>query len=132
MSNEKVRGTNVNTYPIINREADDEDLRSDLASVVEEDYVVAGGGDGIIDRQMRRWHWRYGEFGYDGLLDRRLGKPSPKRLPLALVEQVFAWPLFSRLRVTTFEENSSSQRTIRRLIIHRPQRSRQSNSRSDL
>jgi hypothetical protein len=44
---------------------------------------------GITDRQMRRWHWRYREYGYDGLLDHRLGKPSPKRVPLALVEQVF-------------------------------------------
>jgi hypothetical protein len=33
---------------------------------------------------MRRWHWRYKEYGYDGLLDRRLGKPSPKRVPLAV------------------------------------------------
>ena len=45
---------------------------------------------GITDRQMRRWHWRYKEYGYDGLLDRRVGKPSPKRVPLAVVEQVFA------------------------------------------
>ena len=44
---------------------------------------------GITDRQMRRWHWRYKEYGYDGLLDRRLGKPSPRRVPLAVVEQVF-------------------------------------------
>ena len=28
------------------------------------------------------------EFGYDGLLDRRRGQPSPKRVPLATVEQV--------------------------------------------
>jgi Helix-turn-helix domain len=34
---------------------------------------------GITDRQMRRWHWRYNEYRYDGLLDRRLGKPSRKR-----------------------------------------------------
>src|SRR6266853_1466367 len=42
---------------------------------------------GITDRQMRRLHWRYREHGYDGLLDRRGGKPSPKRVPLAVVEQ---------------------------------------------
>src|SRR5216684_1578500 len=34
---------------------------------------------GISDRQMRRWRERYEEFGYDGLFDRRQGKPSPKR-----------------------------------------------------
>ena len=43
---------------------------------------------GISDRQMRRWHERYEEFGYDGLFDRRRGQPSPKRVPLATVEQV--------------------------------------------
>jgi len=43
---------------------------------------------GISDRQMRRWHERYEEFGYDGLFDRRRGQPSPKRVPLAEVEQV--------------------------------------------
>ena len=43
---------------------------------------------GISDRQMRRWHERYEEFGYDGLFDRRRGQPSPKRVPLAVVEQV--------------------------------------------
>jgi transposase len=43
---------------------------------------------GITDRQMRRWKERYEEFGYDGLFDRRLGKPSPKRVPLATVEEV--------------------------------------------
>src|SRR5437660_9984838 len=45
---------------------------------------------GISDRQMRRWRQRYEEFGYDGLFDRRRGKPSEKRVPLATVEQVLA------------------------------------------
>jgi transposase len=45
---------------------------------------------GISERQMRRWRERYQEFGYDGLFDRRRGKPSPKRVPLATVEQVLA------------------------------------------
>ena len=43
---------------------------------------------GISDRQMRRWHERYEEFGFRGLFDRRRGKPSPKRVPLAVVEKV--------------------------------------------
>jgi transposase len=43
---------------------------------------------GLSDRQMRRWRERYEEFGYDGLFDRRQGKPSPKRVPAALVKQV--------------------------------------------
>lgn len=43
---------------------------------------------GISDRQMRRWRERYEEHGYDGLMDRRRGMPSGKRVPLATVEQV--------------------------------------------
>lgn len=43
---------------------------------------------GISDWQMRRWHERYEEFGFRGLFDRRRGKPSPKRVPLAVVEKV--------------------------------------------
>jgi len=45
---------------------------------------------GISDRSMRRWRERYEEFGFRGLFDRRRGKPSPKRVPLAVVEQVLA------------------------------------------
>jgi hypothetical protein len=37
---------------------------------------------------MRRWRERYEEFGYDGLFDRRRGKPSPQRVPMALVAQI--------------------------------------------
>ncbi|PYX57761.1 MAG: transposase, partial [Acidobacteria bacterium] len=43
---------------------------------------------GISGRHMRRWRERYEEFGYDGLFDRRRGKPSPQRVPMALVEQI--------------------------------------------
>src|SRR2546421_7499400 len=43
---------------------------------------------GISERHMRRWRERYEEFGYDGLFDRRRGKPSPQRVPMALVEQI--------------------------------------------
>jgi len=45
---------------------------------------------GISDRQMRRWYQRYQEFGYDGLFDRRLGRPSPKRVAVETVEQILA------------------------------------------
>src|SRR6266849_701398 len=43
---------------------------------------------GISDRHMRRWRERYEELGYDGLFDRMWGRPSPKRVPLGVVEQV--------------------------------------------
>jgi transposase len=43
---------------------------------------------GISDRSMRRWRWRYEQHGYDGLFDRRRGRPSPKRVPLETVAEV--------------------------------------------
>jgi len=45
---------------------------------------------GISDRHMRRWRERYEEEGYNGLLDRRRGKPSRRRVPVTTVEKVFA------------------------------------------
>ena len=45
---------------------------------------------GISDRHMRRWRERYGEEGYNGLFDRRRGKPSRRRVPVATVERGFA------------------------------------------
>lgn len=51
-------------------------------------WTQAGEIIGLGERQMRRWKGRYEEFGYDGLFDHRLGKPSPKRVPLATVEEI--------------------------------------------
>ena len=45
---------------------------------------------GISDRHMRRIRERYEEEGYNGLFDRRRGKPSRRRVPVATVEKVFA------------------------------------------
>jgi len=43
---------------------------------------------GLSGRQLRRLRQRYEEQGYDGLMDRRRGKPSTRRVPLATVETV--------------------------------------------
>jgi transposase len=43
---------------------------------------------GVTDRTMRRWRERLEEHGYSGLGDRRKGKPSPRRIGLAVVERV--------------------------------------------
>jgi transposase len=43
---------------------------------------------GVTDRTMRRWRERLEEGGYSGLADRRKGKPSAQRIPLATVEKV--------------------------------------------
>lgn len=43
---------------------------------------------GVTDRTMRRWRARLESDGYSGLVDRRKGKPSDKRVPLATIELV--------------------------------------------
>ena len=43
--------------------------------------MEAGELLGISERQFRRYRDRYEENGLEGLLDRRLGKPSPKQVP---------------------------------------------------
>jgi transposase len=43
---------------------------------------------GVSERTMRRWRERLEEHGYSGLADRRKGKPSDKRVPLATAEMV--------------------------------------------
>ena len=54
---------------------------------------------GVTDRTMRRWRERLEEDGYSGLADRRKGKPSAKRIPLATVEKVLR--AVSRRRTST-------------------------------
>jgi len=70
---------------------------------------------GMSDRQMRRLQWRYREHGYDGLLDRRVGKPSPKRVSLAVVEQVLGLyqEKYFDLNVRHFHEKLREQHQIR-------------------
>jgi transposase len=43
---------------------------------------------GVTDRTMRRWRERMEVGGYAGLADRRKGKPSAQRIPVATVEKV--------------------------------------------
>jgi len=45
---------------------------------------------GLSGRQLRRLYYRYRTYGYDGLYDRRKGQPSPRRVPLAVAERIFA------------------------------------------
>ena len=41
-------------------------------------------------RHLRRVLERYRRYGYDGLYDRRMGRPSPRRVKVEVVEQVLA------------------------------------------
>jgi len=43
---------------------------------------------GLSDRTMRRWRERLERDGYAGLADRRKGKASAQRIPLATAEDV--------------------------------------------
>jgi transposase len=43
---------------------------------------------GVTDRTMRRWREKLEAHGYSGLRDGRKGKPSLKRVPLAVAEEV--------------------------------------------
>lgn len=69
---------------------------------------------GISDRQMRRWRERYEEHGYDGLMDRRRGMPSGKRVALATVEQVLGLyrERYFDLNVRHFHEKLSEEHGI--------------------
>lgn len=51
-------------------------------------WIQAAEIIGVRPRTMRRWRYRYEQHGYDGLFDRRLKRPSPKRVPLETVEKV--------------------------------------------
>ena len=78
-------------------------------------WVQAGEIIGLCERQMRRWKERYEEFGYDGLFDRRLGKPSPKRVPLATVEEILRLyqEQYSDFNVQHFHEKLREKHQIR-------------------
>ena len=43
---------------------------------------------GISCRQMQRWKRRWENHGYEGLLDRRRGQPSPKRIAVPVLQEV--------------------------------------------
>jgi len=69
---------------------------------------------GISDRQMRRWRYRYEEFGFRGLFDRRRGKPSPKRVAMTVIQQVLALyrEKYFDLNVRHFHEKLTSEHQI--------------------
>ena len=70
---------------------------------------------GITDRHMRRWRERYEEFGFRGLFDRRRGRPSTKRVPVAVVERVLGLyrERYFDLNVRHFHEKLQCEHQIR-------------------
>jgi len=51
-------------------------------------WIQAAQICGIKERQMRRLKQRYEEYGYDGLVDGRGGKPRRKRIALVTIAEL--------------------------------------------
>jgi transposase len=69
---------------------------------------------GVTDRTMRRWRQSYEEFGYDGLLPRQRGKPSPKRISVETIERVlkFYQEQYFDFNVRHFHEKLSAEHDV--------------------
>jgi transposase len=69
---------------------------------------------GVSDRTMRRWHQRLVEGGYDGLADRRKGKPSSHRVALKTAEEVLGLyrEKYYDLNIRHFHEKLSQEHQI--------------------
>jgi hypothetical protein len=69
---------------------------------------------GVTDRTMRRWRERLEKDGYAGLADRRKGKPSAQRIPLATVEKVLSLykEMYYDLNIRHFHEKLRDEHTI--------------------
>ena len=69
---------------------------------------------GVTDRTLRRWRERLEAEGYSGLVDRRKGKPSDKRVPLIRVEEVLRLyrEVYFDLNLRHFHEKLSEEQGI--------------------
>src|SRR3989338_2719798 len=61
---------------------------------------------GVSYRTMKRWKQRYQTFGYDGLFDHRMKRPSPKRVPLDEVQKILTLyrEIYKGFNITHFHE----------------------------
>jgi len=69
----------------------------------------------VSARQLRRWRTGWEKYGYDGLFDRRLGKPSPKRVALETVAEVLRLyrEKYAGLSVQHFHEKLEKEHQIK-------------------
>ena len=51
-------------------------------------WIQAAEVLGMSCRHLRRVREKYEEWGFDGLHDGRVGKKSPRRMPISVVEEV--------------------------------------------
>lgn len=61
---------------------------------------------GVSYRTMKRWKARYEEHGYDGIFDRRMRRPSPKRVPFQELQTILELyrTTYDGFNVTHFHE----------------------------
>ncbi len=69
---------------------------------------------GVCDRTMRRMRESYQEFGYNGLVDRRKGRHSLHRVPMATAEEVLRLyrEVYFDLNIRHFHEKLSDEHGI--------------------
>lgn len=70
---------------------------------------------GVTDRTIRRWREKLESDGYSGLVDRRKGKESDRRVPLQQVEEVLRLyrELYFDLNIRHFHEKLSEEHGIK-------------------
>lgn len=71
---------------------------------------------GVSYRTMKRWKTRYETNGYDGIFDRRMQQPSPKRVPMKELEKILLLyrKEYSGFNVTHFHEKLQTYHDITR------------------
>jgi len=71
---------------------------------------------GVSYRTMKRWKVRYEKQGYDGIFDRRMRRPSPKRAPLAEVQTILELykTRYQGFNATHFHEKLKEHHAIQR------------------
>ena len=71
---------------------------------------------GVSYRTMKRWKSRYDTHGYDGIFDRRMKAPSPKRVPMKELEMILSLyrTTYRGFNVTHFHEKLGDHHNITR------------------
>lgn len=71
---------------------------------------------GVSYRTMKRWKVRYEKSGYDGIFDRRMKQPSPKRVPMKELQQILSLyrTTYDGFNVTHFHEKLQEHHGITR------------------
>ena len=71
---------------------------------------------GVSYRTMKRWKSRYETSGYDGIFDRRMQQPSPKRIPLKEIQTILELyrTQYRDFNVTHFHEKLQEHHNITR------------------